>query len=126
MSVPRFLVYTTAGSALWNMALIAAGYLLESQYDRVVDYLNPVTNLILGVIAVAYDAVIQPVLNSRDIGMGENAVALRLYLAIAVVDDRQLVHLDPALTVLRIHAEHGSPVLADSEVVIWKISAQAP
>lgn len=54
MSLPRFLVYTTAGSALWNMALIAAGYLLESQYDRVVDYLNPVTNLILGVIAVAY------------------------------------------------------------------------
>ncbi|MEH6654626.1 DedA family protein [Loktanella salsilacus] len=54
MSLPRFMLYTTAGSALWNLALIAAGYLLQSQYDRVVDYLNPVTNLILAAIAVTY------------------------------------------------------------------------
>ncbi|WP_386683205.1 DedA family protein [Loktanella sp. R86503] len=54
MSMTRFMIYTTAGSALWNMALIAAGYLLQSQYDRVVDYLNPITNLILAAIAITY------------------------------------------------------------------------
>lgn len=54
MGLTRFLIYTTAGSALWNMALIAAGYLLESQYDRVETYLNPVTNIILAVIAIGY------------------------------------------------------------------------
>ena len=54
MEMPRFLLYTTAGSALWNVALIASGYLLEANYDRVVDYLNPITNLIIGAIVMTY------------------------------------------------------------------------
>ncbi len=54
MGLTRFLIYTTAGSALWNVGLIAAGYVLDSQYERVQTYLNPVTNVILGLIAVAY------------------------------------------------------------------------
>ena len=54
MGLARFLIYTTAGSALWNVALIAAGYLLQANYQHVVDYLNPITNLIIGGIVVAY------------------------------------------------------------------------
>lgn len=54
MGMTQFLIYTTAGSALWNVALIAAGYLLQANYEHVVDYLNPVTNIIIGGIAIAY------------------------------------------------------------------------
>ena len=54
MEMWRFLLYTTAGSAIWNAALLTAGYLLESQYDRVEAYLNPVTNVILGAFVIAY------------------------------------------------------------------------
>ena len=54
MGLTRFLIYTTAGSALWNVALIASGYLLQANYDHVVDYLNPITNLIIGGIVLAY------------------------------------------------------------------------
>lgn len=54
MGLVRFLVYTTAGSALWNVALIGSGYLLQANYDHVVDYLNPVTNLIIAAIVVTY------------------------------------------------------------------------
>ncbi|MFZ3580993.1 DedA family protein [Loktanella sp. DJP18] len=54
MGLVRFLIYTTAGSALWNVALIASGFLLQANYERVVDYLNPITNLIIGAIVIAY------------------------------------------------------------------------
>ena len=54
MGLARFLTYTTAGSALWNTALIAAGYLLDANYDLVQAWLNPVTNVILGGLLLAY------------------------------------------------------------------------
>jgi membrane protein DedA with SNARE-associated domain len=54
MELWRFMLYTTAGSALWNAALLTAGYLLQSQYERVQTWLNPVTNLILGAVLAAY------------------------------------------------------------------------
>ena len=54
MGLAQFLIYTTAGSALWNVALIASGYLLQANYDRVANYLNPITNLIIGGIVLAY------------------------------------------------------------------------
>ena len=54
MGLARFLIYTTAGSALWNVGLIASGYLLQANYDHVVDYLSPITNLIIGGIVLAY------------------------------------------------------------------------
>lgn len=54
MHLSRFFFYTALGSTLWNVALIAAGYLLQANYNRVVDYLDPVTNLILGLFLAAY------------------------------------------------------------------------
>jgi membrane protein DedA with SNARE-associated domain len=54
MTLPRFLVYSATGTALWTALLAAAGYLLEDQYQRVGEYLNPVSNVILGLLVLAY------------------------------------------------------------------------
>jgi membrane protein DedA with SNARE-associated domain len=42
MPVGRFLLWTAAGSAIWNAALIGAGVLLDTQFERVDRYLGPV------------------------------------------------------------------------------------
>jgi membrane protein DedA with SNARE-associated domain len=39
---------------LWTALLAAAGYLLEGQYQKVGDYLNPVSDVILGLIVLGY------------------------------------------------------------------------
>ena len=54
MALPRFLAYSALGTALWTALLAAAGYLLEDQYQKVGDYLNPVSNVILGLIVLGY------------------------------------------------------------------------
>lgn len=54
MSPPRFLLFTTLGSALWTTLLAVAGYLLEGQYRIVAAYLNPITNIIVGLVVAAY------------------------------------------------------------------------
>lgn len=54
MSAPRFLIWTALGTALWTALLAGAGYLLESEYERVGAYLNPVSNIVFGVLAASY------------------------------------------------------------------------
>ncbi len=54
MGLMKFLAYTTGGSLLWVGALFGAGYVLESQYNRVEAWLNPVTNLILAAVVLTY------------------------------------------------------------------------
>ncbi len=54
MGLPRFLLWSVAGSMLWVGALVALGYLLENQYDRVAQWLDPVSKVIVGVALVAY------------------------------------------------------------------------
>ena len=54
MGLPRFLVWSIAGSMLWVGALVALGYLLEDQYDRVAQWLDPVSKVIVGIAVVAY------------------------------------------------------------------------
>lgn len=54
MSMQRFLVFTTLGSALWTTVLAVAGHLLQAQYRLVADYLNPATNIIVGLALAAY------------------------------------------------------------------------
>ena len=54
MSAARFLIWTALGTALWTALLASAGYLLESEYERVGEYLNPVSNIVLGVLAASY------------------------------------------------------------------------
>jgi hypothetical protein len=51
------------------------------------------------------------------------AVAMRLDVAILDVDHGDFFHVDPALTVLGVHAEHRSTIVADAEVIVWKIAS---
>ena len=54
MGLPRFLLWSSAGSLLWVGLLVAAGFLLEGQYERVGHWLDPVTKVILGAALLAY------------------------------------------------------------------------
>lgn len=53
MNLALFLLYSTIGMAVWAALLTAAGYFLGSQWDRVSNYLGPVTYIVLGIVAVA-------------------------------------------------------------------------
>ncbi len=50
----RFLAFSTAGTALWNLILTGAGYVLESQYDRVETYLNPISTAVVVALVAFY------------------------------------------------------------------------
>jgi membrane protein DedA with SNARE-associated domain len=54
MRFGRFLAYSAIGTALWTSALAAAGYLLEDRYQQVSTYLDPIANVVFGVVAVTY------------------------------------------------------------------------
>lgn len=54
MPLPSFLAWTSLGTALWTALLAGAGYLLESQYQRVADYVDPVSNAVFGLLAAWY------------------------------------------------------------------------
>lgn len=54
MPLAAFLGWTALGTALWTALLAGAGYVLQSQYGRVADLVNPASNVIVGLIAVWY------------------------------------------------------------------------
>jgi len=47
MPMGQFLLYSTVGSLVWTGILTGAGYMLESQYERVAEYVDPVSKAIL-------------------------------------------------------------------------------
>jgi len=47
MPLGQFLLFSTVGSLIWTGILTGAGYLLESQYERVAEYVDPVSKAIL-------------------------------------------------------------------------------
>jgi len=53
MPLARFLAYSSAGTVAWTTFLALAGYLLESQYDKVSGWLNPISTGVV-VLIVAY------------------------------------------------------------------------
>ncbi|WP_371155665.1 DedA family protein [Jannaschia sp. 2305UL9-9] len=53
MAFLPFLIATTAGTAIWTAFLAILGYTLQSQYDRVADYLDPILWVLLA-LAVGY------------------------------------------------------------------------
>jgi membrane protein DedA with SNARE-associated domain len=53
MPVWRFLAATAAGALVWNAALLGAGALLGSQYDRVEGYVGPVSTAVIVVVVIA-------------------------------------------------------------------------
>ncbi len=54
MSMTKFLIYSTLGSLIWTALLALAGYLLESQYQKVSVYLNPVSTAIVVLMVLYY------------------------------------------------------------------------
>ena len=52
MPVLPFVVYSALGTIIWTAALAYAGVALESNFTIVGDYINMVTNVVLGVIGV--------------------------------------------------------------------------
>ncbi|WP_373947213.1 DedA family protein [Paracoccus marcusii] len=62
MRVLPFLIYTALGSLIWTTALTASGYILKAQFARVEVLINPVTNILLLLVATLY---VWRLLNSR-------------------------------------------------------------
>lgn len=54
MNAVTFLLSTTLGMVLWTTILTTAGYLLSSNFDKVEEYLDPVSYFIFGAIVVIY------------------------------------------------------------------------
>lgn len=54
MEMWRFLLYTAAGSAVWNGALTTAGFVLVQQFTVVEEHLNVITNVAIGAMVAAY------------------------------------------------------------------------
>jgi membrane protein DedA with SNARE-associated domain len=52
--ISTFLLWSSLGTALWTLLLASAGYLLQSQYERVSEWLNPVSNVVVAGLAVWY------------------------------------------------------------------------
>lgn len=53
MPLGRFALLTAAGSAIWNAALIGAGWALGSNYDRVDHIVGPAGKVVLGAVVLA-------------------------------------------------------------------------
>jgi len=54
MSFRRFMIYTTAGTALWTALLTLAGWYLGANYEAVSQYTGPVSNLVIGGAVIWY------------------------------------------------------------------------
>jgi membrane protein DedA with SNARE-associated domain len=49
----RYLLLTLLGSAVWNTALVGAGFLLGSQWERVSELIGPVSKPLIAVVVLA-------------------------------------------------------------------------
>lgn len=54
MSLPRFLVFSTIGTAGWSAALAGAGYALGSQFAEVEKILGPLSTAVIALIVLGY------------------------------------------------------------------------
>ena len=54
MNVPVFILYSTLGTIIWTGLLTYAGYLLQSQYEKVEDWLNPISWAVMGIVLAWY------------------------------------------------------------------------
>ena len=54
MPLGSFLLYSAAGTILWTALLGTAGYFLESQYEKVAHWMNPISNVVIGLIILGY------------------------------------------------------------------------
>ena len=54
MKLPVFLAWSMLGTLIWTAFLTLAGYILESQYERVAGWLDPVTKAVVGFLILGY------------------------------------------------------------------------
>jgi membrane protein DedA with SNARE-associated domain len=54
MSLRRFLVFSTIGTAGWSAALAGAGYFLGSQFGDIEKWLGPLSTLVIAAIVLTY------------------------------------------------------------------------
>ena len=54
MPLVSFLLYSATGTILWTALLATAGYFLESQYEKVAHWMNPISNVVIGLIVLGY------------------------------------------------------------------------
>lgn len=54
MPLGPFLFWTSLGTSIWTTMLALAGYLLESQYEVVESYVDPVSKGVVGLIVIVY------------------------------------------------------------------------
>lgn len=54
MPLPTFLFFSAIGTLVWTTGLTMAGYLLASQYERVNDYVGPVSNIVIVAVIALY------------------------------------------------------------------------
>lgn len=54
MSLGAFLLCSSIGTVVWTSFLAGMGFLLESQYERVSGYVNPISNVVVGLLVAWY------------------------------------------------------------------------
>ncbi|MBB5987762.1 DedA family protein [Sphingobium lignivorans] len=54
MSPWRFALWTTGGALIWNVVLVGAGYYLGTNFKAIDDWLGPLANAAVGLMAIAY------------------------------------------------------------------------
>lgn len=54
MSLPVFLLASTAGALIWNTILTTAGYVLHEHYEVVETILDPLSYIVLGLVVLIY------------------------------------------------------------------------
>ncbi len=54
MPLPTFIICSAIGTLLWSCLLTGAGYLLESRYDQVAGWIDPVAKGVVAIIVVSY------------------------------------------------------------------------
>ena len=54
MRLVPFLIYSGIGTLIWTTLLGGAGFLLEAKYEEVAAWLNPVSNVVIGVLILWY------------------------------------------------------------------------
>jgi len=54
MSLPVFLLASTAGALIWNTVLTLAGYLLHEHYEVVEVILDPLSYIVLALVVLIY------------------------------------------------------------------------
>jgi membrane protein DedA with SNARE-associated domain len=53
MKIGKFVTYTVIGSAMWNMLLMYAGYLLGSNWEVIRTYSETIDKVMIGLIIAA-------------------------------------------------------------------------